>query len=113
MLFKYFILYLKKAIQSSLNLAKSDEVAVLVKQIPKERLSTLYLICLAQGLLQSRQSLVCGGLQKFYPWRVSTIVECLNSLIRNLSAPKSSVKTTLDVWVRIKISRIINLCNYL
>lgn len=96
----------KIAIQSSLNLAKSDEVSVLLQQIPKEKQSTLYLICLAQGLLQSRQSLVCGGLQKFFPWRLSSIIECLNSVIRNLSSPTSQSKTIFDVWVRIHLAII-------
>lgn len=77
------------SIQSSLNLAKSDEIAALVKSIPKEKQLMVYFVCLVQGILQSRQSLACSGLQKFFPWRISCIIECLNSIVRHDSATDS------------------------
>ncbi|CAF0814108.1 unnamed protein product [Brachionus calyciflorus] len=64
------------SIQHSLNLTNNDEISAIIQTLPAEKKFLIYIICLTQGLLQSRQSLTCSGLQKFVPWGVSSLIQC-------------------------------------
>lgn len=62
------------ALQHSLNLINNEEISTLVESFPIDRKILGFVICLVQGLLQSRQSLTCNGLQKFVPWGLSSLI---------------------------------------
>lgn len=63
------------AIQHSLNLINNEEISTLVQNFPIDRKILGFVICLIQGLLESRQSLICNGLQKFVPWGLSSLIQ--------------------------------------
>ena len=63
------------SIQNSLNLTNNDEISSIIQSLQAERKFLIFIICLAQGLLQSRQSLTCSGLQRFIPWGISSLIQ--------------------------------------
>lgn len=73
-------------IQESFNMVKSEEASSTIKNLTPEKYPLVYLICLAQGILQSRQTLACSGLLKFYPWSVQTIASSLIALSKYTSS---------------------------
>ena len=54
----------------------------MLKDIPANKNVLVFCVCLIQGLLQSRQNLTCGSQQKWLPWGVSCISQCLNEIIQ-------------------------------
>ena len=63
-------------------MARNDDISKLIEKLDQPKKHLAYIICLVQGLLQSRQSLTCNGLQKWLPWGTSCIIQCLNSIIQ-------------------------------
>ncbi len=74
-LFKRYFL----AIVESLSLLNDKNVKTLLN-LAKEKYPLIYIACLAQGLLQSRQSLICGGIQKCFFWSTTWIVDTLSAI---------------------------------
>lgn len=68
------------SIQSSLNMVNNDEISALCDAISRDKIKFVFIICLTQALLTSRQILTCIGLKKHIPWGVSSIIQCLISL---------------------------------
>ena len=56
---------------------KSEEATSLIKDLQQEKRVLVYLICVIQGLLQSKQTLACSGLQKFFPWSLQSLISGL------------------------------------
>ena len=48
--------------------------------LAKEKYGLIYIACLAHGLLQSRQNLICGGIQKWFFWSTTWVVDILNAI---------------------------------
>lgn len=68
-------------IQGALNLTKNDTISKMLTNLQANKNVLVFCVCLIQGLLQSRQNLTCGGQQKWIPWGVSCIAQCLNEII--------------------------------
>ncbi|RNA04920.1 dynein beta ciliary-like, partial [Brachionus plicatilis] len=68
------------AVQHSLNLANNEEISAFIQNFPSDRKFLGFVICLIQGLLQSRQSLTCSGIQKFIPWGLSSLLQIFVSI---------------------------------
>jgi len=69
-----------KGVQSSLNLAKHDEVNGLVEKLGENKKLLVFVVCLIQGLLQSRQNLTNNGLHKWFQWGLCSIIQTLNCI---------------------------------
>lgn len=63
------------AIQNSLNLLNNEEISNLIQNFSNDRKILGFIISFTQGLLQSRQSLTCNGVQKFVPWGLSSLLQ--------------------------------------
>ena len=66
--------------QGSLNLTKNDLIIKILKDLPANKNVLVFSVCLIQGLLQARQNLACASQQKWIPWGVSSISQCLNEI---------------------------------
>lgn len=82
-------------IQGSLNLTKNDVIADMLKTVPENKRVQVFCVCLIQGLLQSRQNLTCGGQQKWIPWGVSCIAQCLTEILNLASEDLSKLADNL------------------
>jgi len=67
-------------IQGTLNLTRNDSISKILKDYTGIKNTLVFCVCLIQGLLQSRQNLACGAHQKWIPWGVSFISQCLNEI---------------------------------
>ena len=95
-----------KAIVDSLNLL-NDKNASNLLNINKEKHPLAYISCLAHGILQSRQSLVCGGIQKWFSWSTTWITDTLAAIKSFNSADISSFASYL-----IKVKMIVYQVEY-
>ena len=101
--------FIFNCIQSSLNLVKNDEISNLVKSLSKEKTILIYIVCLVQGLLQSRQNIACNGLSKSFPWGVSCLKQAfiaLNQFISNDFTNLSSFLVNVSFFSLINCFRL-------
>lgn len=63
---------------------KHDEILKMLNGVQPSKNVFVYYVSFVQGLLQGRQSLVCGGLQKNLPWAKSSIIQSIHE-IKNIN----------------------------
>ncbi len=89
-------------IQGALNLLKSDEALAIINSVQQEKRTLVFKACLIHGILQSRQSLACNGLQKFYPWNVQCLIAVLACIAQ--ANDSNELKNLPSTLLKVKLS---------